>query len=150
MIKGTPTISTLWHFHMKVALYHWKCFFATISAEIFQICQATSSAVQFIKILKVFLHQMLRQGTEPLGFKMVLVKLIDCKLLQFEKYNTNNRSNSGTFNITCWYCFYLICVCIFKTYMWYVLMYMCTSSSYCFDWKLWFVYVWVKSSVWKG
>ena len=34
--------------------------------------------------------------------------------------------------------------------MWYVLMYMCTSSSYCFDWKLWFVYVWVKSSVWKG
>ena len=34
--------------------------------------------------------------------------------------------------------------------MWYVLMCMCASSSYCFDWKLWFVYIWVKSSMWKG
>ena len=34
---------------------------------------------------------MLGQGTEPLGVKTVLVKLIDCQLLQFEKYNTNNR-----------------------------------------------------------
>ena len=36
-------------------------FFATISAEILWICQATSSVVQFIKTSKVFLHGTLRQ-----------------------------------------------------------------------------------------
>ena len=29
-------------------------------------------------------------------------------------------------------------------------MYMYANSSYCFDWKLQFVYAWVESSVWKG
>ena len=64
--------------------------FATISADILGICQATSSVVQFIKTSKVFLHQMLRQGADPLGVKKVLVKMINRHALQFEKYNTNN------------------------------------------------------------
>ena len=34
---------------------------------------------------------MLRQGAEPLSVKMVLVKIINRHVLQFEKYNTNNR-----------------------------------------------------------
>ena len=34
--------------------------------------------------------------------------------------------------------------------MWYLVMFMYTSSIYCFDWKLKFVYVWVRSSIWKG
>ena len=66
-------------------------FFATISVEILRICQATSFVVQFIKTSKVFLHQMLRQLADPLSVKKVLVKMINCLALQFEKYNTNNR-----------------------------------------------------------
>ena len=54
-----------------------KMFFATISAEILRICQATSSMVQLIKTSKVFLHRMLRQGEDPLGVKKVLVKMIN-------------------------------------------------------------------------
>ena len=78
-----------------------KMLFATISAETLQICLATSSVVQFIKTSKAFLHQMLRQGADPLGVKKVLVKMINCHALQFKKHNTNNISNSTTFNITC-------------------------------------------------
>ena len=62
-----------------------KMFFATISAEILQICRATFSVVQFIKIFTIFLHQMLRQGADPLGAKKVLVKMINHHVLQFEK-----------------------------------------------------------------
>ena len=63
-----------------------KMFFASISAEILQICQVTSSVVQFIKKSKISLCRMLRQGADPLGVKMVLVKMIN----HHEKYNTNN------------------------------------------------------------
>ena len=66
-------------------------FFTTISAEILRICQATCSMVQFIKTSKVFLHRMLRQGEDPLGVKKILVKMINPRALQFEKYNSNNR-----------------------------------------------------------
>ena len=45
---------------------------------------------QFIKRSKVFLHQMLRQGADPLGVKKVLDEMINCHALQFEKYNINN------------------------------------------------------------
>ena len=65
-------------------------FFATISVEILRICRATSSVAQFIMTSKVFLHQMLRQGADPLGVKRVLVKMINGHPLQFEKCNTNN------------------------------------------------------------
>ena len=65
-------------------------FFATISAEILRICRATSSVVQFIRTSKAFLHRMLSQGADPLGFKKVLVKMINSHALQFEKYNANN------------------------------------------------------------
>ena len=34
---------------------------------------------------------MFRQGTDSLGVKKVLVKMINRHALQFEKYNTNNR-----------------------------------------------------------
>ena len=34
---------------------------------------------------------MLRQGKDPLGVKKALVKMINHHVLQFEKYNTNNR-----------------------------------------------------------
>ena len=68
-----------------------KKFFASISAEILQICRATSSVVQFIKKSKVSLCRMLRQGADPLGIKKVLVKMINRHALHFEKYNTNNR-----------------------------------------------------------
>ena len=56
---------------------------------------------QFIKTSKVFLQRILRQGADPLGVKKVLVKMINRYALIFEKYNTNNRSNSVTFKITC-------------------------------------------------
>ena len=135
MIKATPTISTMWDFPIKVALYHQNCFFAIISAEILRICRAV---VQFIKTSKVFLYRMLRQRADPLGVKKVLVKMINRHIPQFEKYNTNNeqRSNSATFNITCWCYFCLMCICICITCMWYMLMCMCASCSYCFDWTL--------------
>ena len=66
-------------------------FFATITAEILRICRATSSVVQLIKTSTVFLHRMLRQGADQLGVKKVLLKTINRHVLQFEKYNTNNR-----------------------------------------------------------
>ena len=69
----------------------WKTFFATISPEILWICRTTSSVAQFIKTSKVFLHQMLRQGADPLGVKKVLDEMINCHALQFEIYNINNR-----------------------------------------------------------
>ena len=62
-------------------------------SEILRICRATSSVAQFIKTSKVFLHRMLRQGSDPLGVKKVLVKTINSHALQFEK--------SATFNVTC-------------------------------------------------
>ena len=62
-----------------------KTFFATIGAEILQICRATFSVVQFIKTFTVFLHQMLRQGADPLGAKKILVKMINRRVLEFEK-----------------------------------------------------------------
>ena len=34
---------------------------------------------------------MLRQGSDPLGVKKVLVKMINRHVLQFEKCNINNR-----------------------------------------------------------
>ena len=61
-------------------------FFATISAEMLRICRATSSVVPFIKTSKVFLHRMFRQGACFLG-----VKKINRPILQFIKYNINNR-----------------------------------------------------------
>ena len=76
-------------------------FFATINAEIFQIFRATFSVVQFIKTSEVFLHRILRQGADPLSVKKVFAKMINHYILQFEKYSTNNRSNSATFNISC-------------------------------------------------
>ena len=66
-------------------------FLAPISAEILRNCQATSSVVQFIETSKVFLNRMMRQGADPLGVKMILVKMINHHVLQFEKYNTKNR-----------------------------------------------------------
>ena len=48
-------------------------FFPAISAKILRLCRATSSVAQFIKISKIFLHQMLRQRADPLGVKKVLV-----------------------------------------------------------------------------
>ena len=39
----------------------------------------------------IFLHCMLGQGACPLGIQKVLVKMINRHVLQFEKYNTNNR-----------------------------------------------------------
>ena len=51
-------------------------FFATISAEILRICQATFSAVQFMKTSQAFLHRMMRKGPDRLGVKKVLVKMI--------------------------------------------------------------------------
>ena len=62
-----------------------KMFFATISAEILRICGATFSVVQIIKTSKISLHRMLRQGADALGFKKVLVKMINRHALQFEK-----------------------------------------------------------------
>ena len=81
MIKGAPIISMLWDFRIKVVLYHKKCFFVAISAEILQICQATSSVIQFIETSKVFLHWMLRQGADPLSVTKVLVKMINHHVL---------------------------------------------------------------------
>ena len=68
--------------------------FATISIEILRICRTTSSVVQFIKTSKVSLNQMLRQGSDPLGVKKVLVKMINRHVLLFEKCNINNRDLS--------------------------------------------------------
>ena len=48
-------------------------FFATISVEILRIYRENFSVVQFIKPSKVFLHRRLRQGSNPLGVKKVLV-----------------------------------------------------------------------------
>ena len=50
-------------------------FFVAISAEILQICRATSSVVQFIKISKAFPRRMLKQGVDPLVVKKVSVKI---------------------------------------------------------------------------
>ena len=47
--------------------------------------------VQFIEKSKVFLHQMLRQGADPLGVKKVSVKMINRHALQIGKFNTNIR-----------------------------------------------------------
>ena len=41
--------------------------------------------VQFNKTSKVSLNQMLRQGTDPLGIKKVLVKMINRHILQYDK-----------------------------------------------------------------
>ena len=37
---------------------------------------------------------MLRQGSDPLGFKKVLVKMVNRHVLLFEKCNINNRDLS--------------------------------------------------------
>ena len=50
-----------------------KMFFGAISAEILRIFRATSSLAQFNKTSKVFLHQMLRPGADPLGVKKVYI-----------------------------------------------------------------------------
>ena len=50
-----------------------KMFFGAISAEILRIFRTTSSLAQFNKTSKVFLHQMLRQGADPLGVKKVYI-----------------------------------------------------------------------------
>ena len=68
-----------------MALYQQKCFLQL------RICRATSSVVQFNKTSKVFLYPMLQQRADPLGVKKVLAKMINCHVLQFEKYNTGNR-----------------------------------------------------------
>ena len=52
-------------FPYKSSTIQSKMFFVNISAEILQICQATSSVVQFIKTSKMFLHRMLKQGADP-------------------------------------------------------------------------------------
>ena len=57
-----------------------------------RICRAAFSVVQRIKTSNFFLHRIFRQGTDPVGVKKVLVKMINCHhALQFEKYNNNNR-----------------------------------------------------------
>ena len=68
-----------------------KIFYVTIRAEIRRICRATSYVVQFFKTSKTFLHWMLRQEADPLGIKKVLVNIINRHVLQFYKYNINNR-----------------------------------------------------------
>ena len=66
-------------------------FSGTISAKTLGICRATSSVVQLIKTSKVFLHRMLRQEADPLGFTKVVIKMINLHVLQFQKHNTKNR-----------------------------------------------------------
>lgn len=51
--------------------------------------------VQFIKTSKAFLHEIQRQGTDPLGVKKVLVKMINQHVRQFEKCNTNKEFHGG-------------------------------------------------------
>ena len=133
MIKSNSYNFNVMRYPYKNRTLPWKVFFATISTEILGICRATSSVVQVIKTSKVFLHQMLLQGTFLLGVKKVLVKMVNRHVLQFDKYNTKNRDLiQHLFNITCWCCFCLMCICMYITYSWYVLMCMCVSSSYCF------------------
>ena len=76
-------------YNFSVVRFPCKCstipsemFFATNSSEILRICRATSSVVLFV---------ILKQGANPLGVKKVVVKMINRHVLQFEKYNTNNR-----------------------------------------------------------
>ena len=57
--------------------------FATISGDILRICWATSSVIQFVKTFGIFLHKIYRQGAGPLGAKKVIVKMINCHVLQF-------------------------------------------------------------------
>ena len=76
MIKRNPTVLTMWIFHVKVALFRQKWFFLTISVEKLWICRATSSVVQCIKSCKVFLHGMLKIGSDSLSVKQILIKMI--------------------------------------------------------------------------
>ena len=87
MIKGTPTISTLWDFLIKVALYHQKCFLQPLVQQSFESVEQLPLWYNLLK----HLHWMLRQGVDPLGVKNVVVKMINHHVLQFKKYNTNNR-----------------------------------------------------------
>lgn len=47
--------------------------------------------VQFIKTSKVVLRRMLRQEADPLGVKKASIKMVNRHIIQFEKYNANNR-----------------------------------------------------------
>ena len=66
-------------------------FFTSIGVEILQICQRNLSVVQFIKTSKVVLRRMLRQEADSLGVKKASIKMVNRHIIQFEKYNTNNR-----------------------------------------------------------
>ena len=66
-------------------------FFTSIGVEILQICQGNLSVVQFIKTSKVVLRRMLRQEADPLGVKKASIKMVNRHIIQFEKYNANNR-----------------------------------------------------------
>ena len=59
---------------------------------------------------------MLRQGGDPLGVKKVLIKMIYGHVIQFEKYNTNNRYLTQQLLTTL--VFFALCVvCMYITYM---------------------------------
>ena len=47
--------------------------------------------VKTFKTSKVFLSQKFRQVTDLLGVKKVLIKMINRHILQFKKYNANNK-----------------------------------------------------------
>ena len=91
MIKGIPTISALSDFLIKVALYYQKCFLQPLVQKYFKSVKHLPLWYNLLKHLRFFLHQMLRQGIDPLGMRKVLVKITDHHVLQFEKYITNSR-----------------------------------------------------------
>ena len=64
-------------FPYKSSTIQSKMFFETISEEILRICRATSSVLQIMKTSKVFLHRMMRKGTDPLGVKRYFFAIIN-------------------------------------------------------------------------
>lgn len=82
MIKGVLAILALWDFNVKIALYYQKCF-STITAEILESVEQLPLKCSFLKHT-IFLHTILRQAANPLGIKLVLIKILNCHILLFE------------------------------------------------------------------
>ena len=103
-----------------------KVFFATIGTDILRICRAASSVAQFIRISKVFLHVMLRQGADLLGVKKILIKIFNRHALECEKYNTNNRDLIWQLLIYLLMLFYLnVCMYTYNLFVICVDVYVC-------------------------
>ena len=117
-------------FPHKTTLYHQKCFLQPLVQKYFESVERLPLWYSLLKHLKFFYIEYWSKGQ-----MLYVLKRHYLKWLTVMHSNLKNtilrseiqiqRANSATFNITCWCCFFIVCMYIYNLYVICVDVYVC-------------------------